>query len=78
MFAYKVADGLQTAVVEAARASPDSFLDRCADAGGHVHAACAVIVLAAAAYVAWLFMYRRRRPPTDVKTESRDRHETPL
>ncbi len=63
VFAYKIADGIQTATVEAAKASPESFIGKCTDASGYVHVACAVIVIATIAYIAWLFAFRRRRPP---------------
>ena len=69
VFAYKVADGIQSGMAEAAKTSPDKFLDKCGGVGGTVQIASAVIVIVGIAYLAWRLALhgkppeRRQLPP---------------
>ncbi|MBR4675462.1 MAG: hypothetical protein IKP00_13430 [Victivallales bacterium] len=62
VFAYKVAEGIQSGMEEAARESPDRFLDRCGGIGGTVQIASAVIVIAGIAYLAWRLAIHGKPP----------------
>ena len=62
VFAYKVADGIQSGMAEAAKSSPDRFLDRCGGVGGTVQIASAVIVIVGIAYLAWCLALRGKHP----------------
>lgn len=62
VFAYKVADGIQTGTVEAARSSPDAFLKNGMDAVGTVKAAVMLSVAFVIVFMVWR-LTRHRKPP---------------
>ena len=62
VFAYKVADGIQSGMAEAAKESPERFLDKCGGVGGTVQIASAVIVIAGIAYLAWRLAIHGKPP----------------
>lgn len=76
VFAYKVADGIQLGMAEAAKESPDRFLDKCGGVGGTAQIASAVITIVAIAYLAWCLTLRRRPAPQRQSNPSQD-HEPP-
>ena len=62
VFAYKVAEGIQSGMEAAAKESPDRFLDKCGGVGGTAQIASAVITIVAIAYLAWRLTLRRGPP----------------
>lgn len=62
IFAYKVADGIQQGTVEAARSSPEAFINKGANALDTVKTAILIGVACIVAIVGWR-LARNRNPP---------------
>jgi hypothetical protein len=62
LFAYKVADGIQTGTIEAARSSPDAFIQKGANAMETVKALGLIGVFSFIGLVVWR-LARQRKPP---------------
>ena len=62
IFAYKVADGIQQGTVEAARSSPEAFINKGANALNTVKTAILIGVACIVAIVGWR-LARNRKPP---------------
>ena len=77
VFAYKVADGIQSGMAEAAKESPERFLDKCGGVGGTVQIASAVIVIVGIAYLAWRLALHGK-PPERRQLPPPPDHEPPL
>ena len=62
IFAYKIADGIQQGTVEAARSSPEAFINKGANALDTVKAAILIGVACIVVIVGWR-LARNRKPP---------------
>ena len=62
IFAYKVADGIHQGTVEAARSSPEAFINKGANALDTVKTAILIGVACIVAIVGWR-LARNRKPP---------------
>lgn len=60
VFAYKVADGIQTGTVEAARSSPETFLKNGGDTIGTMKAAALLAVVSITGFIGWRLARHRR------------------
>ena len=60
VFAYKVADGIQTGTVEAARSSPETFLKNGKDVIGTLKAAVILAVVSITGFLGWRLARHRR------------------
>ena len=76
VFAYKVADGIQSGMVEAAKSAPDRFLDKCGGIGGTAQIASAIIVIVGIAYLAWRLALHGK-PPERRELPPPSDHEPP-
>ena len=76
VFAYKVADGIQSGMVEAAKSTPDRFLDKCGGVGGTAQIASAIIVIVGIAYLAWRLALHGKPPERRALPPPSD-HEPP-
>lgn len=76
VFAYKVADGIQSGMSEAAKSAPDRFLDKCGGVGGTAQIASAIIVIVGIAYLAWRLALHGK-PPERRELPPPSDHEPP-
>lgn len=60
VFAYKVADGIQTGTVEAARSSPETFLKSGKDVIGTLKTATILVVVSITGFMGWRLARHRR------------------
>ena len=60
VFAYKVADGIQTATVEAARSSPETFLKNGKDVIGTLKIVTILAMISFTSFLGWRLARHRR------------------